>query len=161
MQRFGEWLKTNQGIGSILSLVFTAFLIYLLLSPWVYKKLYDGFYLGLLPVAGVAAILIPCLTIIFNSQRKENPADLKTLALKPFLGIMLLIGGCGVYFVVMSKIGFLLITPVFLFVAMWALGSRRWWQDLIVAVGVPTIFYTLLRIIGLELPPGILAGILL
>ena len=161
MLRFRGWLKTNQGIGVMLLLIFTAFLIYFLLSPWVYKKLYDGFYLGFLPVAGTALILIPCLMLTFDRERKESPADLRTLTLKPFLGIMLLIGGCGVYFVVMSKIGFLLITPVFLFVAMWALGSRRWWQDLIVAVGVPTIFYTLLRIIGLELPPGILAGILL
>jgi len=46
MKRPREWLRSNQGVGFILTLVLVAFLVYLELSPWVHREVRDGFTLG-------------------------------------------------------------------------------------------------------------------
>ncbi|MDI7261194.1 MAG: tripartite tricarboxylate transporter TctB family protein [Thermodesulfobacteriota bacterium] len=160
MQNLRQWLKSNQGIGVMVSLFFLAFLVYLLLSPWVYTKLGDGFRLGFFPILSVVLILLPSLILIFDSHRKETPADLKILSFKSFLVVLLLLAGCLFYFVIMNKIGFLIITPFFLFFSIYALGLKSWWKGIIVAVVMTVIVYTMLSLLGLKLPAGILSDIL-
>ncbi len=160
MQNFREWLKSNQAIGVVLSLVLSAFLIHLFLSPWVFRKLSDGFYLGFFPVASVVFLLLLSLTLTFDRHRKETPDDLKTLTVKSFLGVLVLGGGCLVYFEVMRRIGFLVITPIFLLIPIYILGLRRWWRCIMWAVVLTAAVYIIFRVIGLQLPPGILSGIL-
>ena len=160
MLNFREWLKSNQAIGVILSLVLSAFLIYLFLSPWVFRKLSDGFYLGFFPVASVVLLLLLSLTLTFDRHRKETPDDLRTLTVKSFLGVLMLGGGCLVYFEVMRRIGFLVITPIFLLIPIYILGLRRWWRCIMWAVVLTAAVYIIFRVIGLKLPSGILSGIL-
>lgn len=160
MQNFRERLKSNQAIGVVLSLVFIALLIYLFLSPWVFRKLSDGFYLGFFPVASVVLLLLLSLTLTFDRHRKETPDDLRTLTVKSFLGVLVLGGGCLVYFEVMRRIGFLVITPIFLLIPIYILGLRRWWRCIMWAVVLTAAVYIIFRVIGLKLPPGILSGIL-
>jgi len=160
MQSFRERLKTNRAIGVILSLALIAFLIHLLLSPWVYRKLADGFHLGFFPILSVVLLLLLSLTLTFDSHRKEKPADLMTLTFKSFLGVLLILGGCGFYFLVMRQIGFLIITPIFLFLTIYALGLKSWWKCIMGAVVMTAVVYTIFSLLGLKLPSGILSGIL-
>ncbi|MFC1990267.1 tripartite tricarboxylate transporter TctB family protein [Chloroflexota bacterium] len=160
MLKFREWQKTNQAIGFILSLVFIAFIIYLLLSPWVFKKCGDGFYLGFFPFISVVLLFLLSSILTFDSRRKETPDDLKTLTFKSFVGVLLLGGGCWFYFVVMRQIGFLIITPICLFITMYILGLRPWLRCITWAVVLMAVVYTIFSLLGLELPKGILSGIL-
>lgn len=160
MPNFREWLKSNQAIGVILSLVLTALLIQLLLSPWVHNKLADGFYLGFFPVLSVGLLLLLSLTLTFDSYRKESPADLRNLSFKSFLCVLLMLGWCWFYFVAMRGIGFLIMTPIFLLLTAYALGLRPWWKCIIGAATMTTIVFTVFSLLGLKLAPGILAGIL-
>lgn len=160
MHNFRERLKTNQGIGFILSLALIAFVIYLLLSPWVYRKLADGFYLGFFPILSIVLLLLLSLTLTFDSHRKEKPADLMTLSFKSFLFVLLILGGCGVYFMVMMKIGFLIITPIFILLTIYVLGLKSWWKCITGGVVITAVVYTIFSLLGLKLPSGILSGIL-
>jgi len=160
MHNFREQLKSNQAIGVILSLVLIAFLIQLFLSPWVYRKLADGFHLGFFPILSVVLLLLLSLILTFDSHRKEKPADLMTLTFKSFLSVVLILAGCWFYFMVMSKIGFLIITPIFLLLPIYALGLKSWWKCITGAVVMTAIVYAIFSLLGLKLPPGILSGIL-
>lgn len=160
MQSFRERLKSNQGIGFILSLALIAFIIYLLLSPWAYRKLADGFHLGFFPILSVVLLLLLSLILTFDSRRKETPADLRTLTFKSFLSVLLILALCWFYFWVMKEIGFLIITPIFLLLAIYAFGLKSWWKCITVAVVTTAIVYTAFSLLGLELPPGILSGVL-
>jgi hypothetical protein len=160
MHNFREWVKSNQAIGVILSLVLTALLGQLLFSPWVFRRLADGFYLGFFPILSVGLLLLVSLTLIFDSQRKKIPAELENLTSKSFLWALLMLGGCWLYFVAMREIGFLIITPIFLFLTAYILGLRPWWKCIIGAVTMKTIVFLMFSLLGIKLPPGILAGIL-
>ena len=84
-----------------------------------------------------------------------------TLTIKSFLGVLLMVGGCWFYFMVMSKIGFLIITPIFLILLpIYALGLKSWWKCIMGVVVMTAIVYAIFSLLGLKLPPGILSGIL-
>jgi hypothetical protein len=156
----GKWLKSNQGVGVILTSLFTALLIYIYLSPWAHRKLRDGFSLGFFPAVAIVISIIFSLILIFDSRRKEVLQDLETLTLKFFLGAVIAVVGSWLYFSLMREIGFLIVTPFFLLLAMYVLGLRPWRKTLIIAVPMTVIVYGIFRVMGIALPPGILAGIL-
>ena len=156
----GRWLKCNQGVGIILTSLFTALLIYIELSPWAHRKLRDGFSLGFFPAVAIALSIIFSLIIIFDGRRKEVLQDLETLTLKSFLGAVIAVVGSWLYFSLMREIGFLIVTPFFLLLAMYVLGLRPWRKTLIIAVPMTVIVYGIFRVMGIALPPGKLAGIL-
>ena len=156
----GKWLKSNQGVGVILTSLFTALLIYIHLSPWAHRKLRDGFSLGFFPAVAIVLLIIFSLILIFDSRRKEVLQDLETLTLKFFLGAVIAVVGSWLYFSLMREIGFLIVTPFFLLLAMYVLGLRPWRKTLIIAVPMTVIVYGIFRTMGIALPPGILAGIL-
>ncbi len=160
MENLRERLKSNQAIGVILSLVVIAHLIHLFLSPWVYRKVFDGFYLGFFPIACGALLLLLSLILTFDSHRKEKPANLMTLTIKSFLTVILILGGCWVYFMVMREIGFLIITPIFLLLFMYTLGLKSWRKCIAGAVVTTAIVYVIFSLLGLKLPAGILSDIL-
>lgn len=156
----GKWLTRNQGAGFILVLIFTALLCYIQLTPWAHRKLRDGFTLGFFPAVAVGLCIIFSLIIIFDSRRKEALPALETLDLRSFVGIILAVIISGAYFAAMRKIGFLIATPFYLFIAMYVLGLKTLRNLLVTAVSMTVIVYFIFRVMGIELPPGKLAGIL-
>lgn len=160
MNNFREWLKSNQGIGFILSLVFIFLLISLLLSPWAFRKLSDGFYLGFLPIVSTVLLLLFSAILAFDNRRKEIPADLRTFGFKSILTAVLILGGCWFYFWGMKEIGFLTMTPFCLFLAFYIFGLKPWWKCIIIAVVVTVVVYTLFGLLGLKMPLGILSEVL-
>jgi len=129
----GKWLKCNQGVGVILTSFFTALLIYIYLNPWAHRKLRDGFSLGFFPAVAIVLSIIFSLILIFDSRRKEA---------------------------LMREIGFLIVTPFFLLLAMYVLGSKSWRNTVLVAAFMTVIVYGIFRAMGIALPPGILSGVL-
>ena len=155
-----KWLKCNQGVGVILTSFFTALLIYIELNPWAHRKLRDGFTLGFFPGVAVGLSIFFSLIIIFDSRKKEVLQGLETLNLKSFLGAVIAVVVSWLYFALMKEIGFLIVTPFFLFLAMFALGAQSWRNTVLVAAFMTVIVYGIFRAMGIALPPGKLAGIL-
>ena len=155
-----EWLRSNQGVGFILTLILIAFLVYLELCPWVHREVRDGFTLGFFPVLAVVLLLIFSLILLVDGHRKETPGDLKTFTFKPFLGGVLIIIATWFYFAVMRKVGFLIITPVYLLFFIYILGLKSWRTCALSALIMTVVVYGAFTAIGIRLPPGILAGIL-
>ncbi len=151
-----EWLRTNQGIGTILTLLLGAFLIYLQLSPWVHRKLRDGFTLGFFPVVGVVLMMFFSAALIFGSRRKQSVGELDSITGKALLFCSVLVLGCWVYFELMLRIGFLLVSPIFLLVFVYTLGMGSWRNSLLAGVIMTVVVYAVFRLLGITLPPGIL-----
>ena len=160
MKRPREWLRSNQGVGFILTLVLIVFLIYLELSPWVHREVRDGFTLGFFPVLAVVLVLIFYLILLVDTHHKETAGDLRTFTFKPFLGGVLIIIATWFYFAVMRKVGFLLVTPVYLLFFIYILGLKSWRTCVVSAVVMTVVVYGAFTAIGIRLPPGILSGIL-
>lgn len=156
----GKWLKCNQGVGVILTSLFAGLLIYIQLSPWAHRKLRDGFTLGFFPAVAIVLSIIFSLILIFDSRRKEVPPGLETLTSKSVLATVLAVVVSWLYFIAMKRIGFLIVTPFYLLFAMYVLGSQSWRYSIVVAALMTLIVYGIFRIMGIELPPGMLSGIL-
>lgn len=155
-----KWLRCNQGVGFMLTLILITLLVYLELSPWVHKEVRDGFTLGFFPVLAVVLLIIFSLILLIDSHRKEIPGDVKTFTLKPFLGGVLMVIATWFYFAVMRKVGFLIITPVYLMFFIYLLGLKSWRTCAISALIMTVVVYGAFTAIGIRLPPGILSGIL-
>ena len=160
MKDIRNWLKTNRGIGIIFTFVLVAFLIYLQLTPWVHKKVRDGFKLGFFPVLAIVLLLIFSVFLILDTHRKEIPKDLKAFTFKSYLGGLIILIATGCYFAVMVKIGFLIITPCYLIIFIYLLGLKSW-QTLVVSALIMTlVVYGAFTAIGIRIPAGILSGVL-
>jgi hypothetical protein len=155
-----KWLKCNQGAGIILTSFFTALLIYIELKPWSHRELRDGFSLGFFPAVAIVLSIIFSLILIFDGHRKEVPSALETLTFKSVLSAVLAVVVSWGYFAVMREIGFLIVTPFFLLLAMVALGAQSWRNTMLIAVFMTAIVYGIFRVMGIELPLGILSGVL-
>jgi len=160
MKRPGEWLRCNQGVGFMLTLALIAFLVHLELSSWVHRKVRDGFTLGFFPVLAVVLLIIFSVIMILDTHRKETSGGLKTFTFKSFLGGVLIIIATWFYFTVMRKVGFLIITPVYLLFFIYTLGLKSWRKCAVSAIVMTVIVYAAFTAIGIKLPPGILWVIL-
>jgi len=110
-------------------------------------------------VAVVLSIIFS-LILIFDGRRKEVPSALETLTFKSGLSAVLAVVVSWAYFALMREIGFLIVTPFFLLLAMAALGAQSWRNTLLIASFMTVIVYGIFRVMGIELPLGILSGVL-
>lgn len=159
-KRKSKWLRSNQGIGFIMTLMFTGLFIYIQITPWAHRKLRDKFTLGFFPTLAVALLILFSLILIFDNRRREIPSRLEKLTVKGFLGAVLAVVVSWGYFALMSDIGFLMITPFFLLLAMYALGLRPWRNIIIASLFLTAIVYAIFTLMGIELPPGKLSGVI-
>ena len=153
-------IKTNRGIGIILTVVLVAFLIYLQLSPWTHKKVRDGFTLGFFPVLAVVLLIIFSVSLILDTRRKEIPKDLKDFTFKSFLGGILILIATGCYFAVMVEVGFLILTPCYLILFIYLLGLKSWRTCVVSALIMTLVVYGAFSAIGIRMPAGILSDVL-
>lgn len=153
------WKRTNQAIGVFLSIALALLLAYIWTRPWAHREMRDGFLLGFFPMLGVVAMLICTLTMTFDALRKEIPEELDGYRLIDVATALLMVVGVGIYFAVMRKIGFLLVTPIFLFVYMAWFGLRPVRQNVILSIGIPVTTFILFSVLGVRLPNGILPAL--
>lgn len=153
---FRRWIGTNQGVGALLTVILGAFLIHLLLTEWVHRDLRDGFKLGFFPVIGVIVMMLFTVVLMFDSQRRHITDDLRDIEWKNWVYCFAVLIGCYVYFELSQVIGFLLVSPVFLFVLIYFLGVRPWTSALASGAIMTVIVYGLFRMLGIAMPQGIL-----
>lgn len=153
---FQAWIRTNQGIGVLLTACLGLYFLFLQLSPWVHERLRDGFTLGFFPVTGVVLMMIFTVTLIFDGNRRERIQELEDMKWKWFLFCVAVLLVCSVYFYLVLEIGFLLVSPVFLTFYIFMLRMRPWTSCASAGVVMTVLVYGLFRLIGIELPPGIL-----
>ena len=154
-----KWFKSNQGIGAMMTLLFTALLIYIQMSPWAHRKLRDGFTLGFFPAAAVILLLIFSLVLIFDSRRKQIPDRLENLNFKYFSFTVLAVIFWFLYFKAMLAIGFLITTPFFLLLNIYALGIKSLRSLLTASFLITGIVYAIFYAMGIKLPPVQIPGI--
>jgi len=155
----GRWFKSNQGIGTAMTFLFTALLVYIQLTPWAHRKLRDGFTLGFFPAVAIILLIIFSLILIFDSRKKQIPDRIENLTFKYFLSTVLAVICCFVYFKVMTGAGFLIATPFFLLFSMYALGIKSWRSLMFASVLITGIVYAVFSTMGIQLPPINLPGI--
>jgi hypothetical protein len=151
-----KWYRSNQAIGVYLCVALGLLLAYMLSTSWVFRETRDGFLLGFFPLLGVAGMLLCAFGLVIDPLRREIPEDLEDLALADVAKAIVMLIGIGVYFATMRDIGFLLVTPVFLFVYMFWFGLRPLKQTVLLAIAIPVGIYVLFSVIGVRLPNGIL-----
>ncbi len=154
------WIRTNQALGSALTLLMLGFLAYLLLSPWALRPQRDGFLLGFMPLASVCLMLFLSLAMILDRHRHKKAREGSEAKIAvtgtslAFAFILLVV--MALYFVAVLGAGFLLATPIFLFFSSSALGARPWSLVLFFAVFITVLIFLLLTALGTTLPAGVL-----
>jgi len=151
-----SWYRSNQAIGIYLCIALGLLLAYMLSTSWVFRETRDGFLLGFFPLLGVAGMMLCAFGLIVDPLRREVPEDFEDLAWADVANAILMLIGIGFYFATMRDIGFLLVTPVFLFVYMLWFGLRPLKQTVLLAMAIPIGIYVLFSVIGVRLPNGIL-----
>jgi hypothetical protein len=154
-----NWSRTNQAIGLFLSIALALLFAYIWFSPWAHRVMRDGFLLGFFPMLGVAAMLICALAMTVDPLRHEVHKDVAELRLIDMVQVVALLLGIGAYFSAMTTIGFILVTPVFLFVYMMWFRVRPVRLTVILSITIPAGVYILFSLLGVRLPNGILPAL--
>ena len=153
---FRRWLKTNQGVGAFLSLLLIAFLIKLQFTEWVHVELRDGFTLGFFPRLGVGLMLLFTAAMMFDAYKKKKVEELDVINGKStFVGAMVLMGSY-IYFVLMESIGFILVTPFFMWAFISLMGVPSLKYSVVSSLAVTVFVYALFTLLGITLPLGVL-----
>ena len=160
MSDVGKWLRSNQGIGVVLSLILTVSIVWIELSPWAHEETRDGFTLGFFPVLSMALILFFTLILTVDIRRKETTEGVATFSLKSLFNSVLFLLGTWIYFELMQRIGFLIITPVYLFLFIYILGIKIWRTCVYSAFIMTITVYVVFSAISIKLPKGILENFL-
>jgi len=150
--RAPAWLRSNQGVAACISVALVALLGYLAGSDWVYRELRDGFRLGFFTVVSVLAMLLCALVMLVDRHRhvvEPEVADSRWSDWAIAVGAM---AACELYFELAWRIDFLLVTPLFVAGASYALGVRPLRSALLAGVVTSGVIYGVFRLIGIRLP---------
>lgn len=124
------WLRTNQGLGVMLTLCVSGLLFYMLLSSWTFRSQRDGFLLGFVPLVSVSFMLLLSLIMVLDSSRSKSARDDSESTIvanrRALVFALVLLAVMAFYFLIVMATGFLLATPVFLFLGAFGLGARPW-----------------------------------
>lgn len=150
MENILRWIKTNRGLGCLLTFFFVLFLIYLLLSSWVHIKLPDGFALGFFPVSGIFLLTLCSILMIFDSHRNETPTSLEEITLKSIMTVILVVTLCLTYFLLISQLGFLITNFVSLSLSIYLLGIKSWRKSIFTAIIVTVAVYFIFSLLDVD-----------
>ncbi len=134
----------------------TLLLIYLGTSEWTYQQLRDGFRLGFFSVAAALAMLICSVVMMVDRRRSETGADMARSGWLDWIVAAAVMALCYLYFELAWRIDFLLVSPLFIAGATYALGVRPLRASIVAGAVVTVVIYALFRLIGIELPTRIL-----
>jgi hypothetical protein len=154
-----SWYRSNQAIGVVLSVLLAILLAYIWTRPWAHREMRDGFLLGFFPMLGVVAMLFCTLAMTIDPLRNEVPEEFEGYRLLDVATALAMVVGVGIYFAVMRQIGFVLVTPVFLFLYMAWFGVRPIRMNVILSFTIPIATYILFSVLGVRLPNGILPAL--
>jgi hypothetical protein len=151
-----HWLRTNQGVSVILTLVFAGYLAHLLSADWVYERMRDGFALGFFPLVGLAFMMACTLIMAVDGHRRQVDEDMGGTGLKEVALCFCLVVGSYAFIELTIRLGFLVACPVFLFVLIYLFGARPLRSAVIAAIVITVVLYGVLTVLGVRLPVGVL-----
>ncbi len=153
---FRRWLKTTHGIGAVVSLWVIAFLIKLQFTEWVHLELRDGFTLGFFPRMGVGLMLLFTAAMMFDAYKKKKVEELDVINRNSiFVGAVVLLGSYT-YFFFMVRIGYILVTPFFMWAFIYLMGVPSLKYSVVSSLAVTVFVYALFTGLGINLPLGVL-----
>lgn len=147
-----DWIRTNQGVGVVITALTVALLVYLSQQEWVFVKLRDGFRLGFFTILATFSMLLCSVAMIFDGHKRGFNKKMTAMNRQDFIIPGIIGAVCYIYFKLAWTFDFLLVTPVFLAVAIYVLGIRSLRTIIIAAVTIPVTLFGLFRLIGIYLP---------
>lgn len=147
-----SWMRTNQGVGVLITVATVVLLAYLTTQDWVYQQLRDGFHLGTFTLVSAIAILVCGISLIIDKRKKTVEEDLAKARPIEFVYAVIMLVICYVYYELAWRVDYLLVTPAFLFGGMYILGVRPVYIAAITAVVTTVVLFGLFYLIGLDLP---------
>lgn len=131
-------------------------LVYLASSEWAFRLLRDGFRLGFFTTISVVAMLICALAMMLDGFRHDVEDDMAQVRWQDWFIAVCAMVLCYLYFELAWRFGFLLVTPVFMAGATYALGARPARTAIVSGIVITAIIYGLFRLINIELPSSLL-----
>ncbi len=155
-EKRADWIRTNQGVGVVITVLIVALLIYLSQQEWVFEILRDGFQLGFFTVLSAVTMLLCSVAMIFDGHKLYSDKQMTAMNRQDFIipGIAAVV--CYIYFELAWRFDFLLVTPVFLASGIYVLGMRPLRTAVIAGVIITVTLFGLFRLIGIYLPSHII-----
>ena len=69
-KKLADWIRTNQGVGVVITALTVALLVYLSQQEWVFVKLRDGFRLGFFTILATFSMLLCSVAMIFDDHKR-------------------------------------------------------------------------------------------
>ena len=98
---------------------------------------------GVLMLLGVILIAQGWLGLRRLAAAKDNSSGKKALTLAEFKNIIILAISFWAYVTAMRYLGYLIATPIFLFLFLFQYGHRKWWQMIIISIAATGITWGL------------------
>lgn len=152
--RFGHW-RTNRVAAVGFLVLLLPLMTYLLFDPDTFRKLRDGFYLGIIPLLTVSGILACSVSLMFDQYRKDpfHKADYEN---RPtWFRVLLAVGALVsmyVYYHLMLSIGFPVATVAYVAALMMVMGVRNASVIAATAIFVTGFVIVVFTLLGFSLP---------
>ncbi len=97
-KKLADWIRTNQGLGVVITALTVALLVYLSQQEWVFVKLRDGFRLGFFTILATFSMLLCSVAMIFDGHKRGFNKKMTAMNRQDFIipGIVGVV--CYIYF---------------------------------------------------------------
>ena len=151
-----DWIRTNQGVGVVITALIVVLLIYLSQQEWVFQRLRDGFQLGFFTVVSAFTMLLCSVTMVFDGFKNKTDKEMSAMNRLDFIMPAVVVVVCYVYFLLAWRYDFLLVTPIFLAAGIYSFGIRPLRTVIIGGIVITLTIFGLFRLIGIYLPSYII-----
>ena len=156
LDKRADWIRTNQGVGVVITVMIVLLLVYLSQQEWVFENLRDGFQLGFFTVISAVTMLLCSVAMIFDGHKKQTNKEMTSMNRQDFIIPLVVVIICYIYFELAWRVDFLLVTPVFLAGGVYYFGVRPLRKVIISGVIITVTIFALFRVIGIYLPSFII-----
>ena len=151
-----DWIRTNQGVGVVITALIIVLLIYLSQQEWVFQRLRDGFQLGFFTVVSAFTMLLCSVAMIFDGFKNKTDKEMSSMNRLDFIMPVVVVAVCYIYFLLAWRYDFLLVTPIFLAAGIYSFGIRPLRTVIIGGIVITLTIFGLFRLIGIYLPSYII-----
>jgi predicted membrane channel-forming protein YqfA (hemolysin III family) len=151
-----DWIRTNQGVGVVITALIIVLLIYLSQQEWVFQRLRDGFQLGFFTVVSAFTMLLCSVAMVFDGFKNKTDKEMSAMNRLDFIMPVVVVAVCYIYFLLAWRYDFLLVTPIFLAAGIYSFGIRPLRTVIIGGIVITLTIFGLFRLIGIYLPSYII-----
>lgn len=155
-----HWLRTNQGVGVMITLAAALLFFYLWNQDWFHRVQRDGFSLGFFPGLGVAAIILSSLALTVDKVRHVVVEEIQKVGWRDLGWCLIFCVGGYLLYLLMGTLGLPLASMLFLFAMITLLGMRPWYTVLGISFGVAVAITLVFVLLGIRLPGGVIPFIM-